>query len=214
LDVFEGRAFALPFTSSNRLWKPHYCYTQSSFTLTPDSLILPGTYPFLHHPTPQLIAIRFHHDSFAPPNTARKIDMFLLVANLRRYKSFADDTQTVPWELWGPQSTRLFSEVLPKTWQRVIRGYRVVLPASATVLDFNEGLWGEGEEGVVEEASTMALDAESGKGRVVSALPYKECRLVYPSDCRTVMMGDEIVCAAVSEFYFLFRGLVAYIISL
>ncbi|KIJ35289.1 hypothetical protein M422DRAFT_262455 [Sphaerobolus stellatus SS14] len=189
---WRSTSFELPFRDAERMWKPNYCYGQASFTFTEDSIIQPETYPFIHQPTPRIVAFRFYHDSFTPPNTARKIDMFLMVDNLRRFKTFGD---TVPWDIWGPESTRIFSEVLPKMWQRVIRGFRAILPGSATILDFNEGLWGEGDEGVVTESSTISLDPE-GKFRVTSGLPYKQMRLSYPSDCRTPMLGDTIICAA------------------
>lgn len=187
------QTFQLPFSSEQPVWKPMYCYAPASFTCSSDSPVQSGIYPFTYPATPQIVAFRFADGSTAPGARSRKVDMFLLIEHLRRFKKHGE---IVPWSVWGPEGTRCFAEALPKAWKRNIRGYRVVLPATGTLLDFNSRLWDGTDDGVVLEASQLSLDSE-GKFTITSSLPYRELRLPYPFEYKNILLGDAIVCIGV-----------------
>jgi len=120
--------------------------------------------------------------------------------------------EPVPWEIWGPHSTRWFSENISTDWQHALYGYRTVeimdppdavithvIHSRLRVRDFNpyalarmkqsgddcQGWCGR----VVREPSTIpAHDAFAYD--VVSHLPYCEIVSEETFDVTDVMMDD------------------------
>ncbi|KAF8526532.1 hypothetical protein BU17DRAFT_82618 [Hysterangium stoloniferum] len=183
--------FQLPFHGSNTMWRPVYCYNSASFTNTSEALVRSGIWPLAYPPEPQLLAFRFVDNSSTSASRSNKLDMFLKVEHLHSYTSYGD---TVPWETWGPHSTRFFRDILPNNWQRSIRGYRVVLPNSNIILDFNGNLWSADDPFVIAQPSQISFRS-SGGFTITSSLPYRELRSLRSFKCSNTMLGDNIVCA-------------------
>ena len=121
--------------------------------------------------------------------------MFLLVDQLRKY---VHPGAVVPWDVWGPPTTRIFHGILPTQWRRIIHGFRALIPQSSVVLDFNSNLWAEGDPGVVAQASHITIEPALGRSfGIVSALPYKVIRPAQIFGGDTAILSDEIVCIKV-----------------
>jgi hypothetical protein len=128
----------------------------------------------------------------------RPLDMFLLVDQLRKYMHLGDE---VPWEIWGPDTTRFFKGVLPSQWRRNIHGFRALIPQYNIVLDFNSYLWTEGDPGVVAQPSRISIEYSHGRGfSIISSLPYREMIPSQSFGGGNVMLSDDIVCIEVRLF--------------
>ncbi|GJJ10464.1 hypothetical protein Clacol_004690 [Clathrus columnatus] len=212
--------FELPFVkySTSRAsvrgtWRPAYCYTQASFTPKPFSPFVTACHssssPFYYPSTPQLIAIRFIDTSAIGPSLRSrkrtKVDMFIHIGQLRKLRNANDSKKTVEsisssitpvlWDDWGPATTRILNGILPKCWQRNIRGYRVVLPSGppnstdnnrgGMVLDFNSDLWDRSVDKVIWHPSSIILGEDTSEyphnsirkhnsSTIVTGLPYRQ----------------------------------------
>jgi len=117
----------------------------------------------------------------------------------------------IPWEIWGPQNTRWFSENVSTEWQHALHGYRTVdivdpdpimsagVPRRLRIRDFNPYALaranenGDGWRGrVVREPSTILAQDAFGQD-VVSHLPYCEIISEETFDVTDVMMDDSRV---------------------
>ncbi|KAF8589154.1 hypothetical protein K439DRAFT_1629060 [Ramaria rubella] len=188
-------SYLLPFKDARRIWHSAYCYSPASCYNTEGA---PGKWTntsFTYPATPQLLAFRFTSTASVENGhgtASVNLDMFLNVDLLRRY-TISGHGAIIPWEVWGPPTTRTFKAVLPFSWRRAIKGYRAVLPGSNTVLDFNNNLWAEGDSGVVTQTSQILLDNSVGLS-ITSALPYREIRPSQPFGYKHVLLGENIVC--------------------
>ena len=109
----------------------------------------------------------------------------------------------VPWEVWGPETTRIFKAVLPSLWRRNIHGFRVLIPYSNNVLDFNSNLWTAGDPGVVTQSSHISIKSAHGRpSNIVSSLPYREMIPSEPFGGDNVILSDDIVRIEVQPFSF------------
>ena len=186
----------LPFPERFHDWQSVYCYSPASLSTIGDSPARSDNLPFTCPPTPHLLAFRFKPTY----RVDRPLDMFLLVDQLRKYMHIDGE---VPWEVWGPETTRIFKAVLPSLWRRNIHGFRVLIPYSNNVLDFNSNLWTAGDPGVVTQSSHISIKSAHGRpSNIVSSLPYREMIPSEPFGGDNVILSDDIVRIEVQPFSF------------
>ena len=179
--------FQLPFPDHFQDFQFVSCFSPTSHAAAGGSMAQSNSITFIC-PTFHLLAFRFN--AVAP--SAIQVDLFLLVDRLRNYVHLGE---VVPWEVWGPYTTRIFKGELSPYWRRNIHGFRALIPNRNTVIDFNSNLWMEGDPGVVTQASCMTIEfPHRGAFSITSALPYRALKSTRPFGSESALLGNDIVC--------------------
>jgi len=142
-----------------------------------------------------------------------------LLKAVERVKQLASlGQETIPWNEWGPQNTRIFDSRLNQGWWRYVFGMRMIAPRlpnwsdQLTLYDFSsratalkrEGKRDEGTkwDGPEELCQTVVSEAvfrpiarrKMFKERIVTRLPYKELTR-YGIHHNAYMIDDEVIVA-------------------